>query len=43
MLLIEPGFPNGLEDVGIDINWGSCNKITQELSSSKNDESNIGQ
>ena len=37
------GLPNGLEDVGTYINWGSCNKITQELSFSKIDESSVGQ
>ena len=37
------GLPYGLKDVGTDINGGSCNKITQELSSSEIDESCVGQ
>ena len=37
------GLPYGLKDVGTDINGGSCNKITKELSSSKIDEGSVGQ
>ena len=36
-------FLYGLKDVGTDINEGSCNKITKELSSSKINESRVGQ
>ena len=35
--------PHGLKDVSIDINRGSCNKITKELSSPKIYEGSVGQ
>ena len=40
---LSHGLPYGLKDVCTDINGGSCNKITEELSSSKIDESCVGQ
>ena len=37
------GLPHGLKDVGTDINGGSYNKITKELSSPKIYECSVGQ
>ena len=37
------GLPYDLKDVDTNINGGSCNKITKELSSSKIDEGSVGQ
>ena len=37
------GLPHGLKNVGTDINGGSCNKITKELSSSKIYKGSVGQ
>ena len=37
------GLPHGLKDVSTDINGGSCNKITKELSSPKIYEGSVGQ
>ena len=36
-------FPYSLEDVSANINWSSCDKITQELCSSKIDEPRVRQ
>ena len=43
LVFADHSLPNGLEDMGTYINRGSCNKITKELSSSKIDESSVGQ
>ena len=40
---LNRGLPHGVKDVSTDINGGSCNKITKELSSPKIYECSVGQ